>query len=127
MSEVDQDKLPEPGWFDSESELTGISSVDPTIELGVNMSFPSADFEQEVRALIIENSSATGPATNTGILVGNGPQERTESRKGENFLDTPNHTPSQCKSPSRILFHRGWSMGRGKGVGREGGKISKVI
>jgi len=38
MSEIDQDELPEPRWFDSESELPGISSVDPTIKLGVNMS-----------------------------------------------------------------------------------------
>jgi len=35
MSEVDLDDLPEHGWFDSESELPGISSVDPAIELGV--------------------------------------------------------------------------------------------
>jgi len=40
MSEIDPDDQPEPGWFDSESKLPGILSVDPTIELGVNMSFP---------------------------------------------------------------------------------------
>jgi len=112
---------PTNGWFDSKSELPGISSVDPTIELGVNMSFPSADYIQGVRALNFANSSAMGPAPNTGILVGNEPQERAESSKGENFLDTPNHTPFQSKSPSPIPFHRGWSMGRGRGVGREGG------
>jgi len=74
MSEVDQDELSEPGWFDSDSELPGISSVDSTTELGINMSFPSADHRQEVRALITGNSSETGPAPYTGILVGNVPQ-----------------------------------------------------
>jgi len=34
MSEIDPDKLSEHGWFDSESELPGISSVDPAIEPG---------------------------------------------------------------------------------------------
>jgi len=71
MSEIDPDEPPEPGWFDSESKLPGISSAEQTIELGVNMSFPSANPIQKVRALIIENSSATGPAPNRGILVGN--------------------------------------------------------
>jgi len=112
MSESDPDELPEPGWFDLESELPGILSVDPTIELGVNVSFPSANRIQEVRALIIGNSSATGTAPNTGILliqVGNGPQEE-ESSKGEIFLDTPTHTPPQSKSPSPIPLQRGWSI-----------------
>jgi len=97
MLEIDQDELPEPEWFDSEFKLPGISSVDPTIELGVNMSFPSADYIQEVRALVIGNSSATGPAPNTGILVGHVPQEGAESSKGENFLETLRPTPPQSK------------------------------
>jgi len=75
MLEVDQDEQPEHGWLDSESELPVILSVDPTIELGVNMSFPPADLMQEARALITGNSSATGPAPYKGIIVGNGPQE----------------------------------------------------
>jgi len=62
MSEIDLNKSPDHGWFDSESELPGILSVDTTIELGVNMSFPSADHTQGIKALEIGNSSATGPA-----------------------------------------------------------------
>jgi len=78
MSEVDTDDLPEPGWFDSESELPGISSVDSTIELKVNMSFSPADHIQEVRALTIWNSSAAGPALiRTFLWV-------TDHRKGQN-------------------------------------------
>jgi len=127
MSKIDPDEPPEPGWFASESELPGISSVDPTIKLGVNMSFTPADHRQEVRALIIGNSSTTSPAPNTGILVGSRPHEEAESSKGENFLHTPHPTPPQSKSQSPISFHRGWSMGRGKGVGREGGKSGTII
>jgi len=48
MSEIDPNESPDHGWFDSESELPGISSVDPTLELGVNMSFPSANHIQGV-------------------------------------------------------------------------------
>jgi len=44
MTEVDQDELPEHGWFESESELPRILSVDPAIEVEVNMSFPPANF-----------------------------------------------------------------------------------
>jgi len=120
MSEIDLNKLPDHGCFDSESELQGISSVDPTIELGVNISFTSADHIQGVRALNFGNSSATGPAPNTGIPVGNVPQEGAESSKGEHFLDTPHPTTSQSMSPSPIPSHRGWSMCRGRGVGRKG-------
>jgi len=62
MSEVDQDELFKHGWFDSESELPEMLSVDPTIELRVKMSFLSANLMQEARALITGNSSAMGPA-----------------------------------------------------------------
>jgi len=81
MSEIDHDELPDHGWFDSESELPRISSVDSTLANCVNVSFPSADHIREVRALEIRNRSATGPAPNTGILVGHGPQEWAESRR----------------------------------------------
>jgi len=125
MSEIDHDELPDHGWFDSESEFPGISSVDSTLAVGVNVSFSSADHIQGVRALDFENSSATGPAPNMGILVGHVPQEGAESSKGENFLDTPHISNSpQNKSPSPILFHRGWAIGRGRGVGREREKSS---
>jgi len=68
MSEVDTDDLTEHGWFDSESELPGISLVDPTIEL-----------MQEAGALKTGNSSAMCPAPYKGTLVGNGSQEGAES------------------------------------------------
>jgi len=112
MSDSDLEEALNNGWFDSEYELPGISSVDSTQTLGVMVSSPSADHIQ-VKALDFGDSSAIGPAPNMGTSVGHVPLEGTESSKGENFLDTPNHTPSQSKSSSPIPFHRGWSMGRG--------------
>jgi len=94
MSESDNEELPNHGWwFDSESELSRISSVDSTLAMGVNVSFPYAAHIQGVRALDFGNSNTTCPAPNTGILVGHVPQEGTESSIGENFLDTPHPTP----------------------------------
>jgi len=40
MSNNDLEEVPHTGWFDSESDLPGISSVDSTLELGVIVSSP---------------------------------------------------------------------------------------
>jgi len=48
--------------------------------------------------------------------------EETESDKEVNLLQTPTHTPSQSKSTSPFSCHRGWAMGRGRGMRREGQK-----
>jgi len=120
MSNSDTEELPNTGWFDSESNLPGISSVDSTLMLGVNTSCPFANIIQ-VRALGVGDNNTTGPAPNTGIPVGNAPPGGTGLIKGESLLDTPTQTSPQSKSPSPVPFHRGWSMGRGRGVGQEGG------
>jgi len=49
---------------------------------------------------------------------------RDELDKGDNLLDSPIHTPPQCKSKSLFSCHRGWAMGRG--IGREGEKKSII-
>jgi len=89
--------------------------VDSTLALGVNMSCPSAN-QVQARALDFEDSSTTGSAPNTGIPVCNAPLGGMRPIKGESF-------PPQSKSPSPVPFHRRWSMGRGRGVGREGGEV----
>jgi len=43
MSDSDTEIPHHTGWFGSESDLPGISSLDSTIELGVNVCSPSAD------------------------------------------------------------------------------------
>jgi len=122
MSDIDQDELPHTGWFDSESDLPGFSSVDSTIDLGVNVSSPSANLPH-VEAMYFGDSNAMSPAPNKGNSVGNVPPGETESCKGENFLDTPTHTPPQSKSTSPLLCHRDWVKGRGRGWDERGEKV----
>jgi len=114
MSEIDPDELPYSGWFDSKSKLPGISSVDSTIELGVNVS-PLPANQPHVRAMYFGDSSAMGPAPKKGNPVGNVPSGETKFCKGEHFLDTPLPTTPQSKLPSVLLCHRSWSVGRGRG------------
>jgi len=93
MWEVDLDELPEHRWFDSESELPGISSVDPAIELWENVSFPPASLMQEARAIVTGISNTTASARYQGCTMGHVPLLRTEPDKRENFIDTPNPSP----------------------------------
>jgi len=92
MSNRDAKELPNTRWFDSESDLPGISSVDSTLALGVNMSCPSAN-QIQARALDFGDNSTTGPVLNKGTLTGNVPLQGTGPSKRESFLDTPTHTP----------------------------------
>jgi len=126
MSDSDLKEPPNTGWFDSKSEFPGISSVDSTLAIGVNVSSLFADHIQ-VRALDFGDSSVTSPAPNVGIPVGHVQLGGTGSSKGESFLDTPIHTSPQSKSPSPVPFHQGWSMGKGRGMGREGPKSSTRV
>jgi len=96
MSEVDPDELPEHGRFDSESEPPEISSVDPAVELGVNMSSHSPNFIQESRVLVTGNSNTTASARYQGSTMGHVLLSGTEPDKGEIFLDAPN--PSHLKA-----------------------------
>jgi len=126
MSDSDREELPHIGWFNSESGLPGISSVDSTLEQEVIVSSSSAN-QTNVRAIYFEDSSAMGSAPNMGNPVGHVPMEETDSCKWENFLDTPIHTPPQSKSQSSFPCHRGWAICKGRGMGREGTKSSTAI
>jgi len=116
MSNNDQEELPNNGWFDSESDLPGISSVNSTLAMGVNVSPPSAN--RHIRALDFGDSSKTSPAPNKGTPVGHAPLKGAGSNNEENFIDAPVHTPPQSKSPSPVRFHCGLPIGRGRGAGR---------
>jgi len=95
MSNSDIEELPNTGWFDSESELPGISSVDSTLELEVNMNCPSANLTLP-RALETGDSNTTGPAPNTSIPVGYVPLGGNEPIKGDSFFRYPNpYSPSK--------------------------------
>jgi len=114
-----------PGRSDLESSLPHYSLVDSTdlTSLGVNVNtnpnFP-ADQTQN-RATVIGDSNISAPASNTGISVCYAPPRGTGSDEGEEFLESPTQTTPQSKSPSVFPFHRGWPMGRGRGMERGGG------
>jgi len=63
MSKSDLEEVPLTNWFDSESDCPEISLVNSTLELGVNVSSPSASFTH-VRAVEVEDSSAMDLAPN---------------------------------------------------------------
>jgi len=87
MSDIDQEGPLHNEWFDSESDLPGISSVDSTTTMGVNVSTPSANIH--IRDIETGNSNTTGPASNTGMSAGHAPPVETGPiHNGENFLDT---------------------------------------
>jgi len=52
--------------------------------------------------------------------VGSVPLEEAESCKGENFLASPTLTHPQRDTPPTLSCHRGWAMGRGRGLPRVG-------
>jgi len=84
---IDLEEVPLTNWFDSESDFPEISSVNSTLELGVNVSSPSANPHHE-QALGTEDSNAAGSVSNRGNLMGHAPFEETESNKRVNLLDT---------------------------------------
>jgi len=128
MSDLDSEDSQSTGWSDLESTLPHYSLVDSTIDLtplGVNENTRlkatrlSANKTQN-RITVIRDSNISGPAPNTGISVCYAPPRGTESDKGEEFLESPTQTTPRSKSPSFLPFHRGWSMDRGRGMGRGG-------
>jgi len=50
--------------------------------------------------------------------------EEEGPNKGDDLLDSPIHTPPQCKSTSPFSCNRGWAMDRRRGMRREGVKKS---
>jgi len=120
MSDSDFKDSQCPGWLDLESSLPHHSLVDSTDNstLGVNVNTnPNFSANQtQIQATAIGDSNISGPAPNTGISVG--PPRGTKSVKGEEFLESPTQTTPRRKSPPFLPFHFGWSMGRGRGMGR---------
>jgi len=79
MSDSDSDRPPYTGWFDYEPDCPEISSVDSTIESGVNVCSPSAD-QTQTRAMECWDHLPTASAPNKCNLVGHAPLK--EAKKG---------------------------------------------
>jgi len=114
MSDSDSKRAPHTGWSDYETDLLVNSSVDSTIELGVNVCSPSAD-QTPTRALECWDLLLTASAPNKGNLVGHAPSEEAESCKGVKFLEAPIPMTPRSESPPNLSCHRAWAMGRGRG------------
>jgi len=81
------------------------------------MGFPF--FANIPNELGIEDSNATGSASNRGNPVGHVLLVGTESNERGNLLKAPTYNPPQIKPPSPCSCHRGWAMGRGRVMRRE--------
>jgi len=125
MSDSDQEYSLLPGWLELESDLPWNSSVDSTLELGINVSSFSAN-QTQTRAVVHGDSNIAGPASNRGTSVGYVPLEGTRPDKVEEFLESPTQTTARSKSPTHLSCHRSWAMGRGRGLRRERAKNSTV-
>jgi len=133
MSDSDFEDSQCRGRSELESNLPHYSLVDSTIDLtslgvneytNLNPNRFSANQTQN-RATVIRDSNISGPAHNTGISVG--PPRGTKSVKGEEFLESPTQTTPRRKSPPFLPFHCGWSMIRGRGMGRGGGAKNSTL
>jgi len=103
MSDTDSEEVPLTNWLDSESHFPEISSVISTINAGVNVISPSANVHHK-QTLGIEDSNATGSASNSGNLVGHVLLEETGSDEEGNLLKALTHTPPQSKPLSHFFF-----------------------
>jgi len=83
--------------------------------------------QTQTGALVHGDSSRAGPASNRGTSVGNAPLEGTGPDEREEFSESPTQTTLQSQSIPLLLCHRSLSMGRGKGVRREGAKNSTRV
>jgi len=106
MSYPDSEEIPHTSCLDSESDFLEISSVNSAKNPGVNVISPSATLTHE-QALGVEDSNATGSASNRGNPVGHVLLEETGSNEVGKLLKAPNHTPPQSKPPSLFSCHRG--------------------
>jgi len=95
-------------------------------ESRLNVGSPSASTQNvRPRALEFEDSSAMDSAPDKGNPAGNITLEEEGPNKGDDLLDSSIHTPPpQSKSPSHFSCHRGWAMGRGGGMRRQGAEMS---
>jgi len=88
MSNSDFEDSQCPGWLDLQSSLPHHSLVDSTDNstLGVNVNTHHFSANQtQTRAMVIEDSSISGPASNTGISVGHAQPIGTGPDEGEEF------------------------------------------
>jgi len=128
MSDTDPDTLPRPGLSDSGSECPGRSRVESANQQsGINTCPHSVNTGQIlIPAVIIGSITPTRWAHYKGNRGGHVQPEEAGSVKGGQFIKTPTLTSPQINTPPTLSCHRGWAMGRGRGVRLEGTKIATL-
>jgi len=110
MLDTDLEEVPLTNWFDSVSDFPEISSVNSTPNPGVNVISPSGNIHHK-QTLGIEDSNATGSASNTDNPVGYVLLEETGSDEGLKILKAPKpYSPS--KQATITFFVSPW-LGHG--------------
>jgi len=126
MLDIDQEESHQTGCSDSESEPPGFSSVNSTKIQSVNVCSPSVNQTHDRASFKCWDTPSLESAPYKGNPAGHVPLEGAESCKGEEILESPTHTTPRSKSLPILSCHRGWAMGRGRGVPREGVKNSTI-
>jgi len=126
MSDTDFEDLRHVVCSDSESEPSVRSLANSTQKLCVNVCAASADLIQEIAGGDCLNLLSPQSAQYKGIPPGHVPTEEAESCKGGKFLETPTHTNTLRNTPLTLSCHRGWAMGRGRGMRAEGANFLKT-
>jgi len=122
MSDTDQEGSHPTGCSDSESEPPGFSSVDSANIQGVNLCSPSVNQTNDRAFFKCWDTPSIESAPYKGNPAGHVRLEGAESCKGQEILESRTHTNPQSKSPLILSCHRGWAMGKGRGMRREGQK-----
>jgi len=124
MSDTDFKDLQHVVCSDSESERSVRSLANSTPKVGVNVCATSADYTRKRTAGECVSLPSPQSAPYKGNPLGHVPTKEAESCKGGKFLGTRTHTNLLRNTPRTLSCHRGWAMGRGRGVREEGVKIS---
>jgi len=123
MSDTNSDAISHHGLSDSESEGPGKSLVDSANQrLGVIVCPLSVNPIQSQTPFVVGSTSSTRSAHYKGNQKGHVLLEEAESYKGEKFMETPTLTTPQKNTPLNLWCHRGWAMGKEKGLRPEGWK-----
>jgi len=125
MSDIELKDVPIINWFDSESYLPEISSINSTPHLGLNVGQTSVNTLHNW-ALGVDDSNAADSAPIWGTLAGNALLKETGPNTRGCLLGTPIPTPPQSKSTSPFVSHCNNDIGRVRGIRREGEKNSSL-
>jgi len=118
MSDRELEELATNTWFDFESDLTEVSTINISPNQGVKMGEISVT-HQNTMAIRIENDGVAGLVSNRDYQADDVPPGEVEPDTRSEFLTASILTTPQSKLTSPLLSHHTWGMARGRGMRRE--------